>query len=582
MHEEMLRPSAALDENLAGLTASGSGNTVLPPDPAGFDRTVQLDFGEFVTGTLALAITVPAGTEIDVGWSEIPWQPEQASRWSESAQPAGAVTPREGNDSRNALRYLCAGGGEHVDGLVVMALRCLRIAFRLPAGVREPIIIHELAVRVSGYPIAPEGDFLCSDDSLNRIHRAAVVTMENSILDVYMDCPGRERGGWINDSFWAAQGMAAISADITFERRFLRQFIDSFSRSPYGTVSPLYPSDVHMWANGQQRPIVCHTLFWLLQVERHLRLYGDEELRSAWRPGVQAVLDGLRRYRNAEGMLEDVPWDDFIDWSHLDNGPLRPWTNFVYGLALAKLGALDSNADWQRDGAQTLEAAERLGWNESRALYADTIVRDGAALSPGGRFSELGNYVALWSGAIPPARAETVWRQIRNIHPRSRDRATMPEDTALTRGNAYAILYRLEIEGRRGEIADLIRDLRETFLPMLERGQTTFSEHLGCHFSLCHGFQAYVAHLMARYVGGIQLPDQPGDVIRLRPNPGLLAWSQSRVPWMGGHVQLWCSRRGEHEAEVLISLPPGQRGELIVRGQEPVVFEQTLQTRFSF
>jgi hypothetical protein len=582
IHEETLRPSAALDENLAGLTASGAGDTVLAPDPAGLDRTVQLDFGEFVSGALALAITAPAGTQIDVGWSESPWQPEQVSRWSESAQPGGSVPPREGNDSRQGSRYICAGGGERWDSLVVMALRCVRLSFRLPAGVREPVVIHELTLRVSGYPIAREGDFRCADDLLNRIYEAAVATLENSIFDVYMDCPGRERGGWLNDSYWASAGLAAISSDTSLDRRFLRQFIDSLAHNDHGTVFPLYPSECIKWLCRPQLPIVTHTLFWLLHVERHLRLHGGEDLRAAWRPGVQAVFDGLRKYRNAEGMLEDVPWDDFIDWSPVESGPLRPWTNFVYGLALKRLGALDQNEAWRRDGEETLATAERLGWNEGRALYADTLRREGDKIVPGERFSEMSNYVALWSGAVPREREEIVWRQLRNLHPGSTDRALMPEDMGLTRGNAYSLLYRFELLGRRGEIADLIRDLREAFLPMFERGQTTFSEHLGYHHSLCHGFQGNVAHVIARHVAGIQLPELPGEVIRLRPNPALLAWSQARVPWMGGHVQLWCARRGEHEAEVLISLPPGQRGELMVGSQTPISFEGTLQTHVAF
>jgi len=578
IQEEALRPSAARDGNLAGLTVSGFGDAVLAPDPAGRDRTVQLDFGRYVTGMLALEITAPAGTQIDIGWSELPWQPELASRWSESSQPAGAVTPRECNDSRQGSRYICAGGRESFDGLVVMALRSLRLSFRAPAGAHEDIVIHGLVVRVSGYPIEREGDFLCSDDSLVRIYRAAVATMENSIHDVYMDCPGRERGGWLNDSCSAAVGMGAVSADTAFDRRFLRQFIDSLAvNHARGTVLPLYPSESLAWPGGDQRPIVCHTLFWLVQVERHLRLFGDEALREEWRPGIRAVLEGLGRYRSAEGLLENVPWDDFIDWSPIEVGSLRPWTNFIYGVALARLGALDGNADWQREGAQTLACAERAAWSEGRALYADTLRREDDKLVPGDRFSELANYIALWSGAVPPEREEIVWRQLRNFHPRTTDRPLMPEDMGLTRSNAYGLLYRLEILGRRNEIADLVRDLREAFLPMLERGQTTLSEHFANHFSLCHGFQGYIAHVIARYVAGIQLPDQPGGVIRLRPNPALLAWSQARVPWMGGHVQLWCARRGGDEAEVLASLPAGQRGELIVGSQPPIEFESTLQ-----
>ena len=152
----------------------------------------------------------------------------------------------------------------------------------------------------------------------------------------------------------------------------------------------------------------------------------------------------------------------------------------------------------------------------------------------------------------------------------------------LARCNSFGLIFRFDVTGRRGEIECLVRDLKESFLPMLDRGQTTLAEHLACHFSLCHAFQGYVAHLLACYVGGIQLPEQPGGVIRLRPQPALMSWSQTRTPWMGGHVQIWCSRRGQSEAEVIISLPPGQRGELVMGSQAPVEFVSTLHTRVRF
>ena len=584
IQEEALRPSAALDDNLAGITLSGIGATILKTDPAGLDRTLQLDFGMYVSGMLALEIDAPTGTQIDVGWSEIAWDGEQASRWSCSAQPGGSVPARECADSRQGLRYICRGGGkERFDALFVMALRHMRLTFRMPPNVKGTIAIHDLAVRVAGYPIEREGDFRCSDEALNRIYRAALETLENSVHDVYMDCPGRERGGWLNDGYRTAVGISAVSSDVCFDRRFLRQFIDSMGVIPeMRTVAPLYPSEFHRWANGQQRPILCHSLYWMLQAERHLRLYGDGDLKREWWPGLKAAADGMRLSRRADGLIESTSWDDFIDWSSPEDGPIRTWTNFVYGLTLTRLGELYDNAKLQSEGKQTTETIERAAWNPSRELYADVVRGTADKLSAGDRFSELTNYLALWAGSIPKEREERVWRELRNLHPRTTDRAMMIYELNLARCNSYGLIYRFELLGRRGEIECLARDLKEAYAPMLDRGQTTLSEHQACHYSLCHGFQGYVAHVLARHVGGIELPEEPGGVIRFRPQPALMSWCQTRVPWMGGHVQIWCSRRGKTEAEVIISLPSGQRGELVMGTQAPVGFVSTLQTRVRF
>ena len=45
------------------------------------------------------------------------------------------------------------------------------------------------------------GSFLCSDNKLNQIFDAARLALVLNTFDVFMDYPGRERGGWSMDSF---------------------------------------------------------------------------------------------------------------------------------------------------------------------------------------------------------------------------------------------------------------------------------------------------------------------------------------------------------------------------------------------
>lgn len=577
IQEEALRPTRAVDINLAGLTASGQGTVVLRPDPDGGDRTLELDFGKFVSGTFDLCVEAPAGTVIDIGWSEIPWNEDCVSRWARSGQPGGSVPAREFCDARQGTRYRCKGGrAENFAGLFIAAFQQVRLAFRCPSDRQEEIRIHRLQVHASQYPVDREGDFHCSDTELNRIFNASVLTLENSTYDVFMDCPGRERGAWLNDSYWSGAGLLAVSGDVAFERRFLRQFIDSQGVIPYhGMTALLYPSEFHRWIGGKQRPILSHSLFWLLQVERHLRLFGDAALKESWKPGIEKLLGCLEGSRRPEGLIENTFWDDFHDWSAYESGPIQTASNFLYAKAMIQLGQFYENPGWIEKGKQTAISIESLAWNAGRELYADILVSSAGQLSAGTQFSEMTNYVALWSKLASKPRETIIWKQLRSFHPMKMDRHLFNYETNLVRSNLFALLYRFEYSGRRGESECLLRDLKATYLPMFERGQTTFSESLGTHNSLCHGFNGYVAYLSMRYLAGIELPENPGENIVIRPHPDLLSWCQSRTPWMNSHVQVWWSRSGD-DLRVIASVPTGQTGELVIRHQAPLIFTDTL------
>lgn len=567
LQEEALLPGRATDWNLAALTASGDGFAVLGVDPDGLDRTVQLDFGQETSGLLELELEAPAGTVVDIGWSEGVWRDAQMGCWARSSHPDGAVAPREFCDARQGMRYVCSRRAlERFNSLFIAAFRHLRVVFRCPRGGNAEITLHQLRVRAVGYPVKREGTFACADENLNRIYQAAMATMENSISDVFLDCPGRERGAWLNDSYWSAAGFQAVTTDMALERRFLRQFIDAQTTMPFdGMVPPFYPSECHRWPGikGGHGPIMGHGLFWLLQVERHLRLHGDDQLRREWKPAVITCFDSLGRFRSNEGLLEGAPWGSFLDWSRFKIGSIQTGDNFIYALALGRLGNLYHESGWTELGRQTAASTEQAAWSDGSEMYTDTVERDEQKkLRPGVGLSALTNSIALWSEMIPRERADRTWRQLRNFHPQTVDRHLLAYETDFVRSNAYGLLYRFDYEGRIGDIAGLVRDMKEAYLPMFERGQNCLSEHLGYEGSLCHGYNGYLAHLLSRHVAGIELPDQPGEAVHIRPHPEQLPWCQARVPWMDGQVQVWWSRTPKG-CRIMASVPHGQEGKLI-------------------
>ena len=71
--------------------------------------------------------------------------------------------------------------------------------------------IRDIYIRELKNPAVSQASFSACDDSLNRIFEAGRETFAQNAPDLYMDCPSRERAGWLCDSFFTAR----VEMDLT-------------------------------------------------------------------------------------------------------------------------------------------------------------------------------------------------------------------------------------------------------------------------------------------------------------------------------------------------------------------------------
>ncbi|MFQ9396535.1 MAG: hypothetical protein ACLR2E_24070 [Lachnospiraceae bacterium] len=95
----------------------------------------------------------------------------------------------------------------------------IRTADRGKVTVTRPRLLEDT------YPDGRENSFSCSDGELNRIYEAARRTLRLCTLDIYMDCPQRERGGWLCDSQFNGPASWLMFGDLTVEHDFLENFL---------------------------------------------------------------------------------------------------------------------------------------------------------------------------------------------------------------------------------------------------------------------------------------------------------------------------------------------------------------------
>lgn len=96
-------------------------------------------------------------------------------------------------------------------------------------------IIECTALRRIGFP--PINCKLTdTDKKLQAVYDAAVETFRQNAYDIYMDCPSRERAGWLCDSFFTARAEYALTRHCEVERVFLTNFLlpDTLSYHPKG------------------------------------------------------------------------------------------------------------------------------------------------------------------------------------------------------------------------------------------------------------------------------------------------------------------------------------------------------------
>ena len=157
--------------------------------------------------------------------------------------------------------------------------------------------------------IEKAGSFLCSDNTLNRLHAIAVTTESNNLNGVYTDCPQRdERFGWLND-ITSRIYQSVCNFDNSL---YLSNFIDMITDSQ--REDGAIPDTVPFFCGGcPADPVSAYILLGLLC----WKLYGDREVLEKNYDGFSRWFGYLDR-RAVGGVLSDGVYGDWV--------PAAPYT----------------------------------------------------------------------------------------------------------------------------------------------------------------------------------------------------------------------------------------------------------------
>ncbi|NIZ91432.1 family 78 glycoside hydrolase catalytic domain [Kineococcus rubinsiae] len=310
-----------------------------------------VDFGQNLVGWLRFTVRGEAGTTITLRHAEVLEHGELGVRPLRSAEATDRFVLSGGEDvfeptfTFHGFRYAEVEGwpGE------------------LGAGDLEAVVVHSQLRRT--------GEFECSDELVNQLHRNVVWGTKGNFLDVPTDCPQRdERLGWTGDLAAFAPTAAYLYDAKDFLRDWLRD-LDAEQRAADGMVPFVIPDVLKYMEHPPEFPDPDSTAVWsdaAVWVPWALhQAYGDDELLAENYPAMVAHVDRVESLLSPTGL-----WDtgfQFGDWLDPDAPADSPAD------AKADKGVV-ATACLFRSASTTADAARILGHDEDAARF-DALAR---------------------------------------------------------------------------------------------------------------------------------------------------------------------------------------------------------------
>lgn len=435
----------------------------------------------------------------------------------------------------NIISYDLQPGTYELESLEPNTLRYLKLI--VLAGECE---VRDLYLREYAGAGVGRAHFAASDERLNRLFAAGRETFRQNSLDIFMDCPSRERAGWLCDSFFTSRVAKDLCGDTRIERNFFENFClpPKFAHLPDGMLPMCYPADhndgvfIPNWA-----------LWFVVELEEYLARSGDRQTVDALRPRVLRLLDYFKKFRNEDGLLEKLESWVFVEWSAANKfvQDVNYPSNMLYAKALDAAGKLYGLSDLMNDAERIRETIRRQACEGG--FFADNAKRVNGSLQVTTNRTEVCQYFAFFFDVAKPEMHSELWqRLIKDFGPQRKQTKAFPE---IHPANAFiGNVLRLELLSRYGLCQQLLDESLAYQLYMAERTGTLW-ENDGAYASCNHGFASHGGvHVLYRDVLGLQQVDTVNRLIQLRFTDSRLDWCEGCLPTVDGPVALHWRKDG--------------------------------------
>jgi alpha-L-rhamnosidase len=443
-------------------------------------------------------------------------------------------TKQRQSDINNQIVYELNVGEYNLETLESYTFKFLKVIALEGACEIEKVYIREFA-----YPENKNASFNSSNFKLNKIYDAAKQSSRQNTVDVFMDCPSRERAGWLCDSYFASIMEKEFTGKSTVTHNFLENYAlpENFKDLPEGMIPMCYPADHY---NGNFIPN--WSLWFIVQIDDYARRGGDPALIAQLKPRIEKLLQYFSKFENKDGLLEKLEQWIFVEWSKAGDfvQDVNYPTNMLYSAALACAARVYGNETWAKKSENVKQTVLKQSFNGD--FFVDNAVRENGALKVTKNTTEVCQYYAFYFNIATPESHPTLWEKlITEFGPNRNDKEVYP---TVFRANAFMGNYmRMDILSRYRLQSQLIIEIQDYFYAMADKTGTLW-EHTGNHASCNHGFASYIGHVLYRDVLGISNIDYVKKEITVRFTDIVLDSCSGSVPIDDEVVELQWKRSG--------------------------------------
>ena len=522
---------------------------------------------------LSKPFTVPANTKMQIAWDLADYYcvyPEVrlsggkgakfAICFAEAAKRGDNHLKTSEPDARGKIvgRFLPAFGDTFVSdgrsGAVFSApwFRCGKWA-RIDIETKdEPLAVDLVRLVESRYPLEMQSAFTTPDDpSLEGIRRICARAMQMCCHEMLFDCPYYEQQMYPGDTRVQLNVLSAMSRDDRMIKRAIELY-DLGTRDD-GQCPFNWPT------RGLQEG-ASYTLCYLLMYGDYTMNHADREWLRARLPGLRKSMAGMEYYENKDGLLENLPGWNFMDWVvGWDGDGTAPGCRFGDGVN-AELNlywnlAMKSAATTERALGNDLQAkyweakSKKLAakivekfWDGGRGLLADTPAKKD--------FSEHAQALALIGDVLPKDKAESAFRHL-------------VEDEDLKRCTVYFSYYLFATYFKFGR-GDLFLKRLDLWRGYVKKGLATTQESPDSgkngqneSRSDCHAWGAHPIWFMQAGLAGIRSDAPFFAKVRVAPCPGGLKELKAAHPHPRGWIEVDLKFDGDRASGTISTPVPG-------------------------
>ena len=360
-----------------------------------------------------------------------------------------------------------------------------KITNRSSGGVKiSNFALKEFAMNVKAQPLSS------GNEKRDFIYDAAVETFRQNTLDIYMDCPSRERAGWLCDSFFTSRVEKALTGKSVVEKNFLENFI--MPRHTYdlewGMLPMCYPSD-----NIEHNYYIPNWAMWyIIELDEYFKRTGDRELVDFAKEKLMAVARFFEDFENNDGLLENLQSWVFLEWSKANEFTqnINYPSNMLYAQMLECMGRLYGEPCFTQKAAAIKKEVCKQSYFDG--FFHDHAIRheDGSIEVVAEDISETCQYYAYFTGTATKETYPELWNILLNDFGPSRKEKGLWKN--IWPSNAFIGNYlRLELLSREGENDKLLENIEGYFYYMAKTTGTLW-ENETPNASCNHGFASHV------------------------------------------------------------------------------------------